>query len=42
MSLKSQQAAASRLEADAMPFKAALKEGFAIGIEMKELESGPL
>lgn len=42
MSLKSQQAATSRLEADAMPFKAALKEGFAIGIEMKELESGPL
>lgn len=37
MNLKSQQAAASPLEPDARPFEAALKEGFAIGIEMRQL-----
>lgn len=42
MILKSQQAAASHMEPDARPFKAALKEGFATGMDMRELESGPL
>lgn len=42
MNLKSQQAASSHLESDAWHFEAALKEGFAIGIEMTELEPCPL
>lgn len=42
MNLKSQQAAASHLEPDTRAFKAALKESFAIGIEMRLLESGSL
>lgn len=42
MNLKSQQAATSHLEPDAKPFEAALQEGFAIAIEIREWESGPL
>lgn len=42
MNLESQQAATSHLEPDARPFEAALEEGFAIGIEIREGESGPL